>query len=162
MKKQHLISLGLVIALSATAAMAETTIYTDGIGRMHFLGKDPGSNSQQYNYSNSEEQDLTRKLYSEGSSAVNYDSDYDQHPVKNYNNTFSDSRYDTTSVWKNKFTNNVDEARVRYNGEEENRSKTVLMEKTSNDALNYTYSEGERNVIKNTKPAKKHWWNRKK
>lgn len=43
MKKVNLISLSLVMALGAfvSSANANSTIYTDDLGRMHFLGKDP-------------------------------------------------------------------------------------------------------------------------
>ena len=43
MKKINLISLSLVMAATAfiCAAQANSTIYTDDLGRMHFLGKDP-------------------------------------------------------------------------------------------------------------------------
>ena len=47
MNKKLIISLGLVAAISAStvAAMAETTIYTDALGRMHFLGRDAANNT---------------------------------------------------------------------------------------------------------------------
>ena len=43
MKNLNLISLSLVIALGAftNSACANSAIYTDDLGRMHFLGKDP-------------------------------------------------------------------------------------------------------------------------
>ena len=43
MQKKILISLGLIamIGLTTVQAMANSTIYTDELGRMHFLGKDP-------------------------------------------------------------------------------------------------------------------------
>ena len=45
---KFLLTIGLISALAVTtiSAMAESTIYTDGIGRMHFLGKEPGSNTK--------------------------------------------------------------------------------------------------------------------
>ena len=74
MNKQLLISLGLIMTISAStiSAMAESTIYTDELGRMHFLGKNPGSTTTQYNFSNPEQQDLTRRLYENSSNAANY------------------------------------------------------------------------------------------
>lgn len=45
MNKKLFVTLSLIGLTSAfmAQAMAEPTIYTDGIGRLHFLGKDPGS-----------------------------------------------------------------------------------------------------------------------
>ena len=65
MNKKFIISLGMMVAIAGAtiSAYADTTIYTDNIGRMHFLGKDAKSNTNSgYNYSNSAEQDLTRKV----------------------------------------------------------------------------------------------------
>ena len=50
--KKSIISLGILsaIIISTTAAMAYSTVYTDEIGRHHFLGKDPGSKAAQSQY----------------------------------------------------------------------------------------------------------------
>ena len=153
MDKKLLISLGLAFVLSGTigAVFADTTIYTDDLGRMHFLGRDAASNTgAKQNFTNSAEQDLTRKLYEESANGLNYV----DHPLKDYENTFSDSRF-TTSAWKNKFQNNVDEAKVS--------KKTTVEAKQGNlEGLNpymntpEAVEKGETNVVKTEK--KKHWW----
>lgn len=59
MVKKSLISLGVVLAVCASTAcvMANSTVYTDDLGRMHFLGKDPGTKTLQpvSNFDNSSE-----------------------------------------------------------------------------------------------------------
>ena len=158
--KKSFISIGLlsVFAISALGAMAETTIYRDGIGRMHFLGKDPASNTKTTNYTNPQAQDLTRKLYENNSSEVNYDTNFDQHPLKNYENTFSDSRF---TNWRKKYESNVDEARVNS----ENRAKgSFTAEKGVSEVGTYNNSntnfvdmndeKGVRNIIDNSKKKK--------
>lgn len=49
MVRKSLISLGLFLAIcaSVTCAMANSTVYTDDLGRLHFLGKDPGGKTLQ-------------------------------------------------------------------------------------------------------------------
>ena len=48
MQKKFLISLGLIAVMSCgLQAYANTTIYTDDLGRMHFLGKDNGTKTLQ-------------------------------------------------------------------------------------------------------------------
>lgn len=67
MQKKILISLGLIamIGLTTVQAMANSTIYTDELGRMHFLGKDPEAKTLQKveDYSNPEEKDVTNASY---------------------------------------------------------------------------------------------------
>lgn len=67
MQKKILISLGLIamIGMTTAQAMANSTIYTDELGRMHFLGKDPGAKTLQKveDYSNPEEKDVTNASY---------------------------------------------------------------------------------------------------
>ena len=133
MKKLAMV-LGLISALSLTtiSVMAESTIYTDGLGRMHFLGKDAASNKgTRADYTNPEQQDLTRQLYENTSNEVNYV----DRPLKNYENTFSDFRF---SNWQKKFQSNVDDARVNV----DNKTKsTFSAEKGANDASNpYGYA----------------------
>ena len=67
--KKIMISLCLIIA-SATVAIANSTIYTDDIGRLHFLGKDPGGSSIQpvQGYTNPAQKDLTNIIYKNESS----------------------------------------------------------------------------------------------
>ena len=165
MKKQLILSLGLTLALgiSSISAIADTTIYTDGIGRMHFLGKDvKNNNNAGYNYSNSAEQDLTRRLYEQSSNGINNDTSYNQHPLKNYENTFPDSRFGTAKFWNTKYSNGVGEATVKA---KDTVKTTMTVTKEAADSSNpYNYgsthlSNPEQNIIKSS--AKKHWWNKK-
>ena len=182
MNQKLFISLGLVIALGAAAipaiAAGDTTIYTDNIGRMHFLGRNAATNDgAKYNYTNPAEQELTRKLYSEDRT-VNYDSNYNQHPVKNYENTFPDSRFTTKTFWNKNYVNDTDAARVNAeNAANVDTSKGIpVTSQRANrklktdvyathggmyDANPYMNSEeGYKNVVKD-KTTKKHWWNKK-
>lgn len=167
MNKKLFISLGILsaFALSNISAIAgETTIYTDGIGRLHFLGRDAAnSTGSRQNYANSEQQELTRKLYSETGEA-NYDTSFDQHPVKNYENTFSDSRFTTSSAWKQKYESNVDAARLdgtkaKGSFTAEKGAIEVANPYNTHGTTTLSPADSEKNVIKTTK--KKHWWNRK-
>ena len=161
MNKQLIISLGLVVALSTAtiSAIADTTIYTDGIGRLHFLGKDAANSAgSNYNYSNSAEQDLTRKLYDEAANGVVNDTSYDQHPLKNYENTFPDSRFSSSKIWKTKYSNGADENVV------ENVKATTNVTKGQTDysgqyAYGSTFLNDADKEVKTVQ--KKHWWNRK-
>ena len=49
MARKSIISLSLFLAMcaSVTCAMAHSTVYTDDLGRMHFLGKDQGEKTLQ-------------------------------------------------------------------------------------------------------------------
>ncbi len=167
MNKKFLITLGLMTAFSVStiAVMAESTIYTDGLGRMHFLGRDAASNTgAQYNYTNSAEQDLTRRLYENSSNEITNDTSYDQHPLKNYENTFPDSRFNTTHYWKTKYSNNVDDVKVNAKNNSKTVKGTMTFEKGATESLNPAYygstaiQETEKNVIKSS--SKKHWWSK--
>ena len=61
MNKKLLISICALFSALTIQAMANTTIYTDEIGRLHFLGKDPGGRTMQeiQNFDNPEQKDLT-------------------------------------------------------------------------------------------------------
>lgn len=62
MQKKILISLGLMAVVGLTAQVfAHSTIYTDELGRMHFLGKDPGAKTLQKieDYDNPAQKDVT-------------------------------------------------------------------------------------------------------
>jgi len=62
MQKKILISLGLMAVVGLTGqAFAHSTIYTDELGRMHFLGKDPGAKTLQKieDYDNPAQKDVT-------------------------------------------------------------------------------------------------------
>ena len=160
MNKKFIISMGVAVALSATiAAYADTTIYTDGIGRMHFLGRDAANNVKNgANYSNSAEQDLTRRLYEQSANGVTEDTTYEQHPLKNYENTFPDSRFSTNKKWYRKGESELDENLT-------NSAKGVAT--ATKGATDYSgqYQYGSTildnpNEVKTT--SKKHWWNRNK
>ena len=150
MNKKFIMSLSFItlLALSLNVANADTTIYTDNLGRMHFLGRDAANNTtQNSDYSNAAAQDLTKKLYEGSSNSVVNDTSYDQHPLKNYENTFPDSRFSTSNVWRTKYANNTDEATVK--------SSSIKATVDKVDAEN-PYDNGS--VVKSS--AKKHWWNR--
>lgn len=166
MNKKLIISLGLVAAmtLSTAVSMADSNIYTDGIGRMHFLGKDPASNTVRQNYSNAAEQDLTRRLYENSAGELNYV----DHKVKDYDNTFGIGKMDTQTMWKNKFSNNVDDAMVNT----ENTVKgSMTFEKGAADASRanafgatniYDTAKNEVNIIQDSSTKKTHWWQKSK
>jgi hypothetical protein len=163
MKKQRIISLGLVVALSTAtiSAFADTSIYTDGIGRLHFLGKDASSNGNNANYANPAQQDLTRKLYGEAANGVVNDTSYDQHPLKNYENTFPDSRFTSSTIWKTKYSNGSD-----ANVVEKVKATTNVTKGQTDYSGQYAYGStfldnpnASKNEIKTVK--KKHWWNKK-
>ena len=164
MNKQLIISLGLVVALSTAtlSAMADTTIYTDGIGRLHFLGKDAANNSGSgYNYSNSAQQDLTRKLYEESAAGVVNDTSYDQHPLKNYENTFPDSRFTSSKYWKTKYANGDNDVVET----ETTKVKSTVTKGQTDYSGQYAYGSTFLNDTDNevkTVQKKKHWWNKKK
>lgn len=162
MNKKFIISMSVAVIMSLAAAYADTlntTIYTDGIGRMHFLGRDAANNTSNSRYTNSAEQDLTRRLYENSAGEVGLDTTYDQHPLKNYENTFPDSRFNMNRKFQAK-SDTLPEGM-------ENSNKTVVT--TTKGATDYSgqYQYGstiltpeEQNVVKTTN--KKHWWNRKK
>ena len=151
MNKQ-LLTLGFVAALafSTAVSMAENTIYTDGIGRLHFLGKDPASNSVRANYTNPAEQDLTRRLYENTQGDVNF-VDY---KIKDYDNTFGIGRMDTQTMWRNKFSNNVDDAMVDVNRVESSYKKPYQYEKVTTYDDFASLGEDENNVIGDSKSSK--------
>ena len=176
MNKKSIISLSLItaFALSNALCMAETTIYTDGIGRMHFLGKDPATNiPAKKNYSNPAEQDLTRRLYENSTGEIN-NVDY---KLKDYDNTFGFGKMDTQTMWKNKFVTDVDAVATDKPAEE---SKPVAESKTTKATMTFekgaadasrTSAYGATNIydtknkveaIKDKSVKKTHWWNKSK
>ena len=168
MNKKALVSLGLMAALSVAtvSAFAESTIYTDGIGRLHFLGRDAANNTgAEYNYRNSAEQDLTRKLYERTEDGMINDTSYDQHPLKNYENTFPDSRFGTAKIWRTKYGKSDSDAMIKTS---DTVRGTATATKGAMDASN-PYAYGNTNIDSSydkasketTKAKKKHWWNRK-
>ena len=69
MQKKMLISLGLIAVMGLAAQVyANSTIYTDELGRLHFLGKDPGAKTLQKieDYNNPQQQDLTNVMFKDG------------------------------------------------------------------------------------------------
>ncbi len=162
MNKNLIITLGLIAALSAAtvSAFAESTIYTDGIGRMHFLGKDAAHNTEsRYNYSNSAEQDLTRKLYERGENGMVNDTSYDQHPLKNYENTFLDSRFGTSNVWRTKYANGADNSVIK--AKDTVKSADLKNKEVSTSGYHYSTSVPDDGDAVDRTVGKKHWWNRR-
>ena len=159
MNKKFIISLAMTAILSS-AVYAETTIYTDGIGRMHFLGRDAANNTvRDSRYSNSAEQDLTRKLYENAETGMIEDTSYSQHPLKNYENTFPDTRF-TQGYWKK--ARNYDE----YQDVKSVKATTTATKGQTDYSGIYSYGstflENAQEPSKTeVKPAKKHWWNKK-
>lgn len=150
MNKKFIMSLSFItlLTLSLTVVNADTTIYTDNLGRMHFLGRDAANNTiQNSNYSNTAAQDLTKKLYEGSSNSVVNDTSYDQHPLKNYENTFPDSRFSTSNVWRTKYANNADDTTAK--------SSSI---KATVDKVNPENPYDNGSIVKSS--SKKHWWNR--
>ena len=174
MNKKLAVTLGLIAALSVAtvSAMAESTIYTDGIGRIHFLGRDAANNvKNSSNYSNTAEQDLTRKLYEErGENGVINDTSFDQHPLKNYENTFPDSRFNTTKYWNTKYNNNIEDATVKTGDKmkgsmtfEKGASERTYVGNYGNTTLiSVPEADASKSEITTTTTKKKHWWQKKK
>ena len=166
MNKKFIISMSVAVIMSFAAAYADTTMYTDGLGRIHFLGRDGGNGSK---YTNSAEQDLTRRLYEQKAGDMVNDEAYNQHPLKNYENTFPGSRFNTSGKWKPK--SEVD-AELGIN-EEQNAKATVTTTKGQTDfSGQYQYGstmldtpkdqEEKTDKTTKTKTTKKHWWNKNK
>lgn len=89
MSKKIAICLTLAMMLSATTVFAYSTVYTDEIGRHHFLGKDPGSASAQAaakyeNYNNNVQKDVTDVIYKDES-------------VNKFNNSLNETKVNTTT-----------------------------------------------------------------
>ena len=154
MNKKLIISLSVAVIMSFASAYAaeNTTIYTDGIGRIHFLGRDGGNGNK---YTNPAEQDLTRRLYEKTAGDITEDSTYDQHPLKNYENTFPGSRFTTKKRYETKedasrqdvkATVNTTKGVTDYSGQYQ--YGTTILNNTNNQA----------NEVKTS--AKKHWWNK--
>ena len=161
MNKKLIISLG-VAAILSSAAYADTTIYTDGIGRMHFLGRDAANSTvKDSRYSNSANQDLTRKLYENAESGMIEDTSYSQHPLKNYENTFPDTRF-TQGYWKKAKNYSEDED---LNTKSVKATTTATKGQTDYSGLysyGSTFLDNSQEPSKTeVKPAKKHWWNKK-
>ena len=156
MNKKFIISISVAVMMSLTATYAaeNTTIYTDGIGRIHFLGRDGGNGNK---YTNPAEQDLTRRLYEKTAGDITEDTTYDQHPLKNYENTFPGSRFTTKKRYE-----------AKQDAMPEDMKAVVTSTKEASDySGQYQYgstmlhqSKQQENVVKTN--AKKHWWNRKK
>ena len=69
MRNKILISLGIAALMSITTQVyANSTIYTDDLGRLHFLGKDPGAKTLQKieDYDNPAQKDLTNVMFKDG------------------------------------------------------------------------------------------------
>ena len=158
MNRKLIISLSVAVIMSFAAAYADvnTTIYTDGIGRIHFLGRDGGNG---HKYTNPAEQDLTRKLYEKTAGDVTEDSTYDQHPLKNYENTFPGSRFTTKKRYEVKEDSAAEAVKATVNT-----TKGVTdysgQSQYGSTILNTNNADKEGNEVKTS--DKKHWWNKKK
>ncbi len=147
MRKKLLLSLALMFSALTIQAMANTTIYTDEIGRLHFLGKDPGSRTMQeiQNFNNPEQKDLTNIIYK----------NEQENPETKVNTTTPAENAEVAPA--------VDNASVKENPEQpvkkgkENKTKgSFTFNKGAMDASD-PYSFGETNLApaETTKPAKK-------
>lgn len=154
MDKKLFISLGFLAVFSASTicAMAHSTIYVDEIGRLHFLGKDPGSKAnytqQMGNFNNPEQKDLTNIIYKNEQNQ--------EQAVKNIENTVDETK------------KQAEETKVN-SVEHTNKSKgSFTFSKGSMDASNpYTY--GNTNIergVNNSKTiytddlGRKHFFNK--
>ena len=84
MQKKMLMSLGLVAMVGIIGqAYANSTIYTDDLGRLHFLGKDPGAKTLQKieDYNNPKQQDLTNVMFKDEQNADEVKTDNISQPV---------------------------------------------------------------------------------
>ena len=90
---------------------------------------------------------------------------------KDYDNTFGFGRMDTQTLWKNKFSNNVDAtAEEATMGTEKTVKGSMTYQKGAADAsranaygaTNFYDAKDEVNVIQDTTTKKKHWWNKSK
>ena len=66
MQIKKILGLSLILlGITSTQVFANSTIYTDDLGRMHFLGKDPGAKTLQKieDYSNPKQKEFTNTTY---------------------------------------------------------------------------------------------------
>ena len=138
MNKKLLIQLSLVISFSTITlgAMAHSTVYVDDIGRLHFLGKDPGSKARSVqeleNFNNSAQKDLTNIIYKNKENAEN-----------------------SIKEVENRVYNDVDEANRKINAEGEKlqriieesekkskEAKTNIQQHINSSKSSYTFSKG--------------------
>ena len=150
MVKKSLISLGVVLAVCASTAcaMANSTVYTDDLGRMHFLGKDPGAKTLQpvSNFDNSSEM-------------VIQNGEIIKRPSAEVINTPPNAGYERRYKYRETNVNSVQQSKA---------TGSFTYEKGAMDASNpYTYGETnikslERNTQEttNTETKKKHFWNK--
>ena len=143
--RKSIISLGLLLAMSASVScvLAHSTIYTDDLGRMHFLGKDSGGQSLQQvsDFNNPAQMYITNGDITKGVS----NSDVINTPP---NAGYPERRYKTVS-----------------NVQHESKSTgSFTYNKGAMDASNpYTYGETNINNTENSAEKttkKKHFWNR--
>ncbi len=144
--KKNLISLSLVIILSAviSAAYANSAIYTDDLGRMHFLGKDPSIYLHDTKFENidTEKKDFNDIIY------------------KNAPNTSGETKVNTTEQGGESGVSPVNETKPEHM----NKSKgSFTFNKGAMDASD-PYTFGETNIQPKTKDnsspktEKKHFW----
>ena len=147
-------------------AEGNKTIYTDGLGRLHFLGRDAANTvNAGTKYKNPEVQELTKKLYEQSENETEESDSYKKYPLKNYINTFPSSRYSETRLWKP-----VDEATANANKEGIASKTSATATKGQTDysgvGVGSTILDSPTNIVnteeKTKKTKKVHWWNKKK
>lgn len=144
MNKKLLISICALFSALTIQAMANTTIYTDEIGRLHFLGKDPGGRTMQeiQNFDNPEQKDLTNIIYK----------NEQENAETKVNTTAPGSESDAVPAVENTQTEQTEPVQKKH----ENKSKgSFTFNKGSMDASN-PYTFGETNITPSEKkPAAK-------
>lgn len=94
MQKKMLISLGIMAIVGLMAqAFAHSTIYTDDLGRMHFLGKDPGAKTLQKveDYDNPLQKDVTNVVNSADQATIKEETKVNVKKPEKVRKTFSES-----------------------------------------------------------------------
>ncbi len=151
MKKISLISLSLIVSAMFCAVHATSAIYTDDLGRMHFLGKDPSIYLRDTRYENidtEEKKDFNDIIYKNATEPV-------EGETKVNTTTESTVEKEVTPVNETKTNDN-----------HTNKSKgSFTFNKGAMDASD-PYTFGETNIpaktkedINKAKPEKKHFWN---
>ena len=154
MARKSIISLSLFLAMcaSVTCAMAHSTVYTDDLGRMHFLGKDQGEKTLQQvsDFKNPSTMFINNGEIVKGAS-------------QDVINTPPNAGYEQRYKYRNLNASEVQERMNRAKG-------SFTYDKGAMDASNpYTYGETNIKSISNktestehksdsTKTKKKHFW----
>ncbi len=152
MARKSIISLSLFLAMcaSVTCAMANSTVYTDDLGRIHFLGKDSGSKTLQQvsDFRNPSEMYINNGEMIKGAS-------------QDVINTPPNAGYEQRYKYRNLNSSDIQERMNRSKG-------SFTYEKGAMDASNpYTYGEtnlknaetkSATTTEEKTTTKKKHFW----